>query len=264
MSPIISDPRTKLIDPVPAFDPTAPYADLVATRQNSRYTGEDRKTLYEFNEKATQIQTQTSGRDLQPDRQRRHHADGLHRPTPATISSGRSACSIRPPGKGARSSARRSYSARNISARSKIIVFSSWPRRSPGPAPMRSASSRRSTRPSSSRGCSRSGRAGLYHNTAVIIDADGSIKGIYRKMHIPDDPLYYEKFYFTPGDTGFRAWETTLRQDRRADLLGPMVSRRRPPDGAARRRDPLLSHRHRLASRGKSRVRQGPARSVGN
>jgi N-carbamoylputrescine amidase len=49
---------------------------------------------------------------------------------------------------------------------------------------------------------------GLYHNTAVIIDADGSILGIYRKMHIPDDPLYYEKFYFTPGDTGFRAWET--------------------------------------------------------
>jgi N-carbamoylputrescine amidase len=50
--------------------------------------------------------------------------------------------------------------------------------------------------------------AGVYHNTAVIIDADGSMLGIYRKMHIPDDPLYYEKFYFTPGDTGFRAWQT--------------------------------------------------------
>ena len=50
--------------------------------------------------------------------------------------------------------------------------------------------------------------AGLYHNTAVVIDADGSIVGVYRKMHIPDDPLYYEKFYFTPGDTGFRAWDT--------------------------------------------------------
>src|SRR3954467_858651 len=50
---------------------------------------------------------------------------------------------------------------------------------------------------------------GLYHNTAVVIETDGSIKGIYRKMHIPDDPLYYEKFYFTPGDTGFRAWDTT-------------------------------------------------------
>jgi N-carbamoylputrescine amidase len=49
---------------------------------------------------------------------------------------------------------------------------------------------------------------GLYHNTAAIIDADGSLLGRYRKMHIPDDPLYYEKFYFTPGDTGFRAWPT--------------------------------------------------------
>jgi N-carbamoylputrescine amidase len=50
--------------------------------------------------------------------------------------------------------------------------------------------------------------AGLYHNTAAVIDADGSLMGIYRKMHIPDDPLFYEKFYFTPGDTGFRAWKT--------------------------------------------------------
>ena len=50
--------------------------------------------------------------------------------------------------------------------------------------------------------------AGLYHNTAAIIDADGSLLGVYRKMHIPDDPLYYEKFYFTPGDLGFRAWQT--------------------------------------------------------
>lgn len=49
---------------------------------------------------------------------------------------------------------------------------------------------------------------GLYHNTAAIIDADGSLLGTYRKMHIPDDPLYYEKFYFTPGDQGFRAWTT--------------------------------------------------------
>jgi N-carbamoylputrescine amidase len=50
--------------------------------------------------------------------------------------------------------------------------------------------------------------AGVYHNTAVIIDADGSILGRYRKMHIPDDPLYYEKFYFTPGDLGFKVWRT--------------------------------------------------------
>ena len=50
--------------------------------------------------------------------------------------------------------------------------------------------------------------AGLYHNTAAIIDADGAYLGKYRKMHIPDDPLFYEKFYFTPGDLGFRAWQT--------------------------------------------------------
>src|SRR5580765_3376962 len=50
--------------------------------------------------------------------------------------------------------------------------------------------------------------SGVYHNTAAIIDANGSLLGIYRKMHIPDDPLYYEKFYFTPGDLGFRAWKT--------------------------------------------------------
>ena len=50
--------------------------------------------------------------------------------------------------------------------------------------------------------------AGLYHNTAAILDADGSLLGIYRKMHIPDDPLYYEKFYFTPGDLGFPKFDT--------------------------------------------------------
>src|SRR5438477_1196113 len=50
--------------------------------------------------------------------------------------------------------------------------------------------------------------AGVYHNTAVIIDADGNILGKYRKMHIPDDPSYYEKFYFTPGDLGFQSWKT--------------------------------------------------------
>jgi N-carbamoylputrescine amidase len=49
---------------------------------------------------------------------------------------------------------------------------------------------------------------GVYHNTAAIFDRDGALRGIYRKMHIPDDPLYYEKFYFTPGDLGFRAFDT--------------------------------------------------------
>jgi N-carbamoylputrescine amidase len=50
---------------------------------------------------------------------------------------------------------------------------------------------------------------GLYHNTAAVLESDGSLAGIYRKMHIPDDPLYYEKFYFTPGDLGFKAFSTS-------------------------------------------------------
>ena len=52
--------------------------------------------------------------------------------------------------------------------------------------------------------------AGLYHNTAVVFDTDGHMAGTYRKMHIPDDPAYYEKFYFTPGDLGFQPIETSL------------------------------------------------------
>lgn len=52
--------------------------------------------------------------------------------------------------------------------------------------------------------------AGLYHNTAVVIEKDGTIAGKYRKMHIPDDPAYYEKFYFTPGDLGFQPIDTSL------------------------------------------------------
>jgi N-carbamoylputrescine amidase len=58
---------------------------------------------------------------------------------------------------------------------------------------------------------------GLYHNTAVILDATGEIAGLYRKMHIPDDPAYYEKFYFAPGDLGFRAFDT------RAGRIGTLV-----------------------------------------
>jgi N-carbamoylputrescine amidase len=50
--------------------------------------------------------------------------------------------------------------------------------------------------------------AGVYHNSAAVLDANGDLRGLYRKMHIPDDPLFYEKFYFTPGDLGFRAFDT--------------------------------------------------------
>ena len=59
--------------------------------------------------------------------------------------------------------------------------------------------------------------AGVYHNTALVTDADGALAGTYRKMHIPDDPLYYEKYYFTPGDLGFRAFDT------RHARLAPLV-----------------------------------------
>jgi N-carbamoylputrescine amidase len=52
--------------------------------------------------------------------------------------------------------------------------------------------------------------AGIYHNTAVVLDSDGTLRGMYRKMHIPDDPLYYEKYYFTPGDLGFRTFDTSF------------------------------------------------------
>jgi N-carbamoylputrescine amidase len=58
---------------------------------------------------------------------------------------------------------------------------------------------------------------GLYHNSAAIIDADGQVQGLYRKMHIPDDPAFYEKFYFTPGDLGFRAFDT------RAGRIGTLI-----------------------------------------
>ena len=58
---------------------------------------------------------------------------------------------------------------------------------------------------------------GLYHNSAVVIDADGRLLGLYRKMHIPDDPAFYEKYYFTPGDLGFRAFDT------RAGRIGTLI-----------------------------------------
>ena len=106
--------------------------------------------------------------------------------------------------------------------------------------------------------------AGLYHNTAAIIDADGSILGIYRKMHIPDDPLYYEKFYFTPGDTGISLLANQACQDRRAHLLGSVVSRRRTAHRAAGRRNPLLPHRHRLAPEGEEANTAKPSTIAGN
>ena len=90
--------------------------------------------------------------------------------------------------------------------------------------------------------------AGVYHNTAAIIDADGKFLGKYRKMHIPDDPPYHEKFYFTPGDLGFQSVATQRAEDRRLRLLGPMVSGSGATDRVARRGDSFLSDGNRLAS----------------
>jgi N-carbamoylputrescine amidase len=74
--------------------------------------------------------------------------------------------------------------------------------------------------------------AGVYRNSAAVIDADGTLLGAYRKMHIPDDPLFNEKFYFTPGDS---CLENALRRHRRSHLLGPVVSRGRANHQSARR-----------------------------
>ena len=106
--------------------------------------------------------------------------------------------------------------------------------------------------------------AGVYHNTAVVLDADGTLLGRYRKMHIPDDPLYYEKYYFTPGDLGFQAFPTRVRPRRDAGLLGPVVSGSRPADGAEGGGDPLLSDGDRLAPGRERRVRRGPGKRLGD
>jgi len=87
---------------------------------------------------------------------------------------------------------------------------------------------------------------GLYHNTAIVLDSDGRLAGRYRKMHIPDDPGYYEKFYFTPGDDGF------ITIDTRVGRLGVLVCwdqwypEAGAADGAGRRRAAALSHGDRL------------------
>ena len=91
-----------------------------------------------------------------------------------------------------------------------VSTSSTWPNRSPARAPSAWASSRSSTAWCWSARCSSAARAGLYHNTAVVFDADGSTAGKYRKMHIPDDPGFYEKFYFTPGDLGFHPIDTSV------------------------------------------------------
>ena len=85
-----------------------------------------------------------------------------------------------------------------------------------------------------------------YYNSVAMADADGEILGLYRKSHIPDGPGYQEKYYFRPGDTGFKAWKTQARHHRRRHLLGPVVSGSGARHGADRRRGAVLPDRHRL------------------
>ncbi len=105
--------------------------------------------------------------------------------------------------------------------------------------------------------------AGLYHNTAAVIDADGGLLGTYRKMHIPDDPLFYEKFYFTPGDLGFRVFSTRFARIGVLicwDQWFPEAARLTALTGGG---NSLLSHGDRLASERKRRIWSGSARQLG-
>ncbi len=106
------------------------------------------------------------------------------------------------------SSACPNSSARNIFASARIFASSIWLSRSPAHPRQELAEVARETGVAIVASLFERRAPGLYHNTAVTLNADGHIAGIYRKMHIPDDPLYYEKYYFAPGDLGFQAVDT--------------------------------------------------------
>jgi N-carbamoylputrescine amidase len=105
---------------------------------------------------------------------------------------------------------------------------------------------------------------GLYHNTAVVIERDGGIAGKYRKMHIPDDPAYYEKILLHARRPRLRAHSDVGRQTRCAGVLGPVVSRGGAADGAGRRGPADLPYGDRLGAFRPSRRESPPARSVGH
>jgi N-carbamoylputrescine amidase len=115
------------------------------------------------------------------------------------------------PGIGGCAQGRRTLSAcpnssrRNISASAKMPRCSILPSRSPEPGTEKLAAAALKNKVVLIASLFEKRAPGVYHNTAAIFDSDGALGGIYRKMHIPDDPLYYEKFYFTPGDLGFKA-----------------------------------------------------------
>ena len=102
---------------------------------------------------------------------------------------------------------------------------------------------------------------GIYHNTAAIFDSNGTLSGLYRKMHIPDDPLYYEKFYFTPGDLGFHALDTTSAASALSSA-GTNGIPKAPASPRCKARPSSSSNRHRMASLRERRVRHRPARRL--
>ena len=116
--------------------------------------------------------------------------------------------SARPPRAERRSSASRSCSARSISAARRTPDLFALAESIPGPSTEALGKLARELKIVIIASLFERRAAGLYHNTAAVLDTDGEIAGLYRKMHIPDDPLYFEKFYFTPGDLGFRSFET--------------------------------------------------------
>ena len=117
--------------------------------------------------------------------------------------------------------------------------------------------------------------AGVYRNSAAIVDADGSLLGVYRKMHIPDDPLFNEKYYFTPGDAtqderytlkgaanGFRVWKTRYASIGVLICWDQWYPEARADHVAARRRHSVLSDGDRVAPVGEGGVRRGSGRGV--
>ena len=106
--------------------------------------------------------------------------------------------------------------------------------------------------------------AGVYHNSAAIIDANGEVAGIYRKMHIPDDPAYYEKFYFTPGDLGFRAFDTRVGRIATLICWDQWYPEGGAPGGASGRERSVLSHRDWLAPAREGAARRRSARCLAN
>ena len=141
----------------------------------------------------------------------------------------------------------RSCSRGPTSVRSRTRPCSTSRSRSLGRPPRRWPRWRKSSVSWSWPACSRSARRACTTTPRWCSAPAARSSGRYRKMHIPDDPLFYEKFYFTPGDLGFVCVDTPFAKRRPAGVLGSVVPGRRAPDGAARRGDPALSDGHRLA-----------------